>query len=277
MVELVTDPLAHGTTLRALIEIVLLGGVSGAIGCWVVLYEISYSAESLAHGLFPGLVGAALLGLPLRLGGAVGILIAAVLIAIASRLATDTADTAIAVVITSMFGLGVLMALSPDSPPGIQELLFGDLLGVSDRDLVIAATVAAAIGGVLWLMHDRLLAIGFDRGTGPAIVTSAATVNTLLLILVAATILIGVQGLGNLLVAAILVGPAATARLLTHRIAPMITVSITVALIAGIAGIYVSYYAKTAAGASIVGCLVLLYLAAAAWAAIPRRQPVATT
>ncbi len=277
MVELVTDPLAHGTTLRALIEIVLLGGVSGAIGCWVVLYEISYSAESLAHGLFPGLVGAALLGLPLRLGGAVGILIAAVLIAIASRLATDTADTAIAVVITSMFGLGVLMALSPDSPPGIQELLFGDLLGVSDRDLVIAATVAAAIGGVLWLMHDRLLAIGFDRGTGPAIGTSAATVNTLLLILVAATILIGVQGLGNLLVAAILVGPAATARLLTHRIAPMITVSITVALIAGIAGIYVSYYAKTAAGASIVGCLVLLYLAAAAWAAIPRRQPVATT
>ena len=277
MVELVTDPLAHGTTLRALIEIVLLGGVSGAIGCWVVLYEISYSAESLAHGLFPGLVGAALLGLPLRLGGAVGILIAAVLIAIASRLATDTADTAIAVVITSMFGLGVLMALSPDSPPGIQELLFGDLLGVSDRDLVIAATVAAAIGGVLWLMHDRLLAIGFDRGTGPAIGTSAATVNTLLLILVAATILIGVQGLGNLLVAAILVGPAATARLLTHRIAPMITVSITVALIAGIAGIYVSYYAKTAAGASIVGCLLLLYLAAAAWAAIPRRQPVATT
>ena len=277
MVELVTDPLAHGTTLRALVEIVLLGGVSGAIGCWVVLYEISYSAESLAHGLFPGLVGAALLGLPLLLGGAVGILIAAVLIAIASRLATDTADTAIAVVITSMFGLGVLMALSPDSPPGIQELLFGDLLGVSDRDLVIAATIAAAVGGALWLMHARLLAIGFDRGTGPAIGTSAATVNTLLLLLVAATILIGVQGLGNLLVAAILVGPAAAARLVTHRIAPMITASITIALIAGIAGIYVSYYAKTAAGASIAGCLVLLYLAAAIWAAFPRRQPVATT
>ena len=277
MVELVTDPLAHGTTMRALIEIVLLGGVSGAIGCWVVLYEISYSAESLAHGLFPGLVGAALLGLPLLLGGAVGILIAAVLIAIASRLATDTADTAIAVVITSMFGLGVLMALSPDSPPGIQELLFGDLLGVSDRDLVIAATIAAAVGGALWLMHARLLAIGFDRGTGPAIGTSAATVNTLLLLLVAATILIGVQGLGNLLVAAILVGPAAAARLVTHRIAPMITASIAFALIAGVAGIYVSYYAKTAAGASIVGCLVLLYLAAAAWAAFPRRQPVATT
>ncbi len=277
MIELVTDPLAHGTTVRALIEIVLLGGVSGAIGCWVVLYEISYSAESLAHGLFPGLVGAALLGLPLLLGGAVGILVAAVLIAIASRLATDTADTAIAVVITSMFGLGVLMALSPDSPPGIQELLFGDLLGVSDRDLLIAALIAAAVGGVLWLMHDRLLAIGFDRGTGPAIGTSAATVNTLLLLLVAATILIGVQGLGNLLVAAILVGPAAAARLLTHRIAPMITVSIAIALVAGVAGIYVSYYAKTAAGASVVGCLVLLYLAAAAWSAIPRRQPVATT
>lgn len=277
MVDLFTDPLAYGTTVRALLEIILLGTVSGAIGCWVVLYEISYSAESLAHGLFPGLVGAALLGLPLLLGGAIGILVAAVLVSVASRLATDTADTAIAVVITSLFGLGVLMALSPGSPPGIRELLFGDLLGVSDRDLMIAGLIGAVVLGFLWQFHDRLLAIGFDRGTGPQLGLSATKVNTLLLLLVAATILIGVQGLGNLLVAAILVGPAAAARLISTRILPMITVSILIALIAGVAGIYVSYYAKTAAGASVVGCLLILYLICAAFSAIPRRQPLSTS
>ena len=283
MIDWITDPLAYGTTVRALTEIVLLGTVGGVIGCWIVLYEISYSAESLAHGLFPGLVGAALLGLPLLLGGAVGILIAAALIAIASRSSTDTTDTAIAVVVTTLFGLGVLMALSPQSPPGIQELLFGDLLGVSDADLLAAALIGAAVLGVLWVMHDRLLAIGFDRGTGPKLGLSAAAVNAILLALVAATILIGVQGLGNLLVAAILVGPAAAARLLTTRIRPMIITSVLIALVSGVAGIYISFYAKTAAGASVVCVLVFIYLVAAVWSAIPRRgntssprQPVQT-
>ena len=274
MIEWVTEPLSHGTSLRALIEVIILGAVSGAIGCWVVLYEISYSAESLAHGLFPGLVAAALLGVPLLVGGAVGIIAAALLIAVASRFASDMADTAIAVVVTSLFGFGVLLALSPDSPPGIQELLFGDLLGATDTDLVVAAGIAAAVIALLWLFHDRLLAIGLDGGSGSAFGLSAGVITAMLLALVAVTILVGVQGLGNLLVAAVLVGPAATARLLTGRLRTMIIISVCVAVVAGIAGIYVSYYARTAAGASVAGCLVIAYLAAAAITAIPRGRPL---
>lgn len=271
MIEWLTEPLSHGTTLRAVIEIAILGAVSGAVGCWVILYEISYSAESLAHGLFPGLVGAALLGLPLLLGGAVGIIVAALLITIAGRIATDTADTAIAVVVTSLFGLGVLLALSPQSPPGIQELLFGDLLGTSDSDLLIAGGVALGVVGILWLFHDRILAIGFDGEFGRALGLSPGTVTALLLCLVAVTILVAVQGLGNLLVAAVLVGPAASARLLTNRFGSMVGLSAAIAVAAGVAGIYLSYYAKTAAGASVVACLVLAYLACAGLA-LPRRR-----
>ena len=135
MLDWVTDPLAFGATTRALIEILILGTVGAAVGCWVVLYRVSYSAESLAHGLFPGLVGAALLGLPILVGGAAGILVAALLIALVNRFATVDADTATAVVVTSLFGLGVLMARSPASPPGISELLFGDLLGTSSTEI----------------------------------------------------------------------------------------------------------------------------------------------
>lgn len=271
MIDSIFEPLSHGTTLRALIEITVLGVVSGAIGCWIVLYELSYSAESLAHGLFPGLVIAALIGAPLLLGGAIGVLVAALLVVLASRLTGESADTAIAVVITTLFGVGVLLALSPSSPPGIQELLFGDLLGATSGDIAIAVAVGAAVLGVLWVLHDRLLAIGFDSDSGGALGISVGALNVILLALVSLTILVAVQGLGNLLVAAILVGPAAAARLVTRRIRPMMIIAATVAVVAGIAGIYASYYLRTAAGASVVVALMFCYLIAASTSVVQGR------
>ena len=273
MIDWLTDPFTFGATTRALIEIAILGTVGGAVGCWVILYRVSYSAESLAHGLFPGLVGAALLGLPILLGGAVGIIVAALLIAVVNRFAGDDADTAIAVVVTSLFGLGVLMALSPESPPGVSELLFGDLLGTTSTEILVSAAITVPVLAVLWLLHSRLLAIGFDQGAGSALGISPGLMTALVLCLVAVTVLVGVQSLGNLLVAAILVGPAAAARLLTDRFKVMMGLSIGFALLAGVAGIYVSYHARIAAGAAVVGCLIVIYLLAAAASAIADRSP----
>ena len=273
MIDWLTDPFTFGATTRALIEIAILGTVGGAVGCWVILYRVSYSAESLAHGLFPGLVGAALLGLPILLGGAVGIIVAALLIAVVNRFAGDDADTAIAVVVTSLFGLGVLMALSPESPPGVAELLFGDLLGTTSTEILVSAAITIPVLAVLWLLHSRLLAIGFDQGAGSALGISPGLMTALVLCLVAVTVLVGVQSLGNLLVAAILVGPAAAARLLTDRFKVMMGLSIGFALLAGVAGIYVSYHARIAAGAAVVGCLIVIYLLAAAASAIADRSP----
>ena len=148
---------------RALAEIALIGLASGALGCWVVLYEFSYAAESLAHSIFPGLVIATLAGIPLLLGAAPAIAIAALAIALAGRVPGVSRDVAVAVVVTTMFGLGVLLALSPDSPPGIEGLLFGDILGPSDADLLSAAALAVLVAVALVLLHGRLLATGFDR------------------------------------------------------------------------------------------------------------------
>jgi ABC-type Mn2+/Zn2+ transport system permease subunit len=272
MPEFILDPLANGTTVRALSEITVLGIVSGAIGCWIVLYQLSYSAESLAHGLFPGLVIAALVGAPLLLGGAIGVLVAATLVVIATRLADESADTALAVVITALFGTGVLLALSPSSPPGIQELLFGDLLGVTFTDVAIAAAVGVAVLAALWLLHDRLLAVGFDRGSEQSLGVSVTTLNLILLGLVAVTILVAVQGLGNLLVAAILVGPAAAARQVTRRIGPMMAVAVAVAVASGVVGTYASYHLRTAAGASVVVAMLGLYLLAALAGSLRHRR-----
>ena len=271
------DPLTQGIMQRAFVEVVLLGAVGGALGCWVVFYGLSYGAESLAHGLFPGLVIAALTGIPVLVGGAGGLIVAALAIALAQRVPELGNDTAIAVVVTSLFGLGALLALSPSSPPGIQSLLFGDILAVSDLDLALAAGLAAVALVALRVLHGGLLVVGFDRQSARMLGADPRRADAALLVLVALAILVGVQGLGNLLVVAVLVAPAATARMLVHRILPMMWLAAGLAVAAGVAGLYLSYHAGTAAGASIAAALVAEYVLALAWTARSGRVFVPAT
>jgi ABC-type Mn2+/Zn2+ transport system permease subunit len=258
----VADPWTQSIMRHAFAEVVLLGVTGGALGCWIVFYSLSYSAESLAHALLPGLVIASLLGFPLLIGGAAGVLIAAIAVAVAGRTPEIGRDTAVAVVVTALFGLGVLLALSPAAPPGLQGLLFGDVLGVSDTDLVLAAALAVVVLAALRLLHGRLLIVGFDRPGAPGLGVSTLAVDVALLGLLAVALLVAVQGLGNLLVVAVLVAPAAAARTVARRLGSMMAFSAAIAVVAGTGGLYLSYYANTAAGASIAAILV------AAWAAL---------
>jgi len=254
------EPWSHAFMQRALLELVVIGIVGGVLGCWVVFYELSYSAESLAHALFPGLVVAALLGFPLVLGGALGVLVAAAAVAVFGRTPVIGRDTSVAVVITTLFGVGVVLALSPASPPGLDALLFGDLLGVRTSDLVVAAIVAGLVLGSLALLHRLLLAVGFDRSSARAIGAKPLLADLSLLALLAVAIVIGVQGLGNLLVLAVIVGPAAIARMLAQRLSTMMAIASLVAVTCGVGGLYLSYYADTAGGASVAAVMVGFYV-----------------
>jgi ABC-type Mn2+/Zn2+ transport system permease subunit len=266
------EPWQHGFMQRALLELVLIGAVAGVLGCWIVFYELSYSTESLAHALFPGLVAAALLGLPILAGAAGGLAVAAVGIALAGAIPTIGRDTAVAIVITSLFGLGVLLALTPSSPPGIQSILFGDPLAVSGSDLVTTGALCAVALGALAALHRPLLAVGFDRGAARALGVRSFNVELALIALIAAAILVSVQALGNLLVVAILVGPAATARLFTRRLRTMMAAGVAIAIAGSIGGLYLSYYGGLAAGASIALVLVGGFAAAMVLRAIPRSR-----
>jgi ABC-type Mn2+/Zn2+ transport system permease subunit len=259
VIRALADPWTEPIMRRAFLEVLLLGLAGGALGCWVVLYNLSYGAESLAHSLLPGLVVAALAGLPLLLGGAAGILVAALAVPVAARVPAIGRDTAVAVVVTTLFGLGVLLALSASTPPGLQGFLFGDILGVSDTDLLLAAGLAGLVVAALALLHGRLLVVGFDRMNARGLGVSALAVDAALLVLLALALLVAVQGLGNLLVVAVLIAPAAAARLLTRRMTTMMTASAAIAIVAGAGGLYLSYYAGTAAGASIAAILVAAY------------------
>ena len=264
MIDFITDPLGQEFIRRALLEVGLISLAGGALGCWVVFYGVSYAAESLSHALFPGLVIAALAGIPLLAGGIPGIAVAALAIALIGRVPGIGRDTAVAVVVTAFFGLGALLALSPDSPPGIQTLLFGDILAPSDSDLVISAILATIVVISLVALHWRLLAVAFDRSTARSVGASPALADAAVLVLLAAAVLVAAQGFGTLLAVAALVGPAATARVFTNRIPSMMLAASLLGIAAGIAGLYLSYYAGVAAGASIAGCIVAAYLVALA-------------
>src|SRR5207253_837406 len=121
--------------------------------------------------------------------------------------------------------------LTPSSPPGLDGLLFGDLLGVTRGDLAASGALAALCLGALAALHRPLLAIGFDRGSAPSLGARPLLVDLSLLALIAAAIVVGVQGLGNLLVLAVLIGPAATARLLARRVPRMMLVATVVAVV----------------------------------------------
>jgi ABC-type Mn2+/Zn2+ transport system permease subunit len=145
MVDTLLEPWREPILREALIEMILVGVACGALGVWIVLYGLSYSAESLAHAMFPGLAVAALLGVPLVLGGALGLALAGVAIALAARVRGIGADNAVAVVITTLFGVGALLALSPASPPALQGLLFGDVLATTTTHLLLAGGLSAAL------------------------------------------------------------------------------------------------------------------------------------
>jgi ABC-type Mn2+/Zn2+ transport system permease subunit len=264
------EPWQEPLVRRALLEVVLLAVAGGAVGAWVVLYGLSFGAESLAHGLLPGLVAATQLSLPLLAGAGAGILLAAAAVALVGRLHGVGGDTAVAVVVTTMFGAGALLALAPETPAGLGDLLFGDPLGVADADLAAAAALVAVVGLALWRLHGPLLAVGFDRAGAPALGVRPLAVDLALLALLGLVLLVAVRGLGNLLVVAVVVAPAATARLFARRMPALLGLSVAVGVLGAVAGLYLSFHAGTAAAASVAGTLVAAHLLALPLAAAVR-------
>jgi ABC-type Mn2+/Zn2+ transport system permease subunit len=262
MIEWLLEPLREPIVARSLAELALLGLISGTLGCWIVLAGRAYSAESLAHSMLPGLVGAALLGLPLVLGGAIGLAVGASLIALVGRIKVLGSEVAVSVVITSLFGAGVLLGLAPATPAGLNGILFGDLLAVGAGDIALAALYAAVVLVILFVLHEGLLATGFDRLNAKALGRSPAPLDLVLALLLAGATLVAVQALGNLLVVAMLIGPAASARLLTRRIGPMMLTAVAIAWVASLVGLYASYHAELAAGAAVTCALVLAFVVA---------------
>ena len=268
VLDAILEPLRSGIVRRGLAEVVLLGGLCGGLSFWVVSFRLGYPAESLAHGLLPGLVLASLAGAPLLLGGLGGVVVAAALVAVLAGDPRIETDAATAVVVTGLFGLGSLLALSPDAPTRLEELLFGDPVGVGDSDLLAAAALAVLGGALLAALHRPLCAVAFEPGATRSLGVRSELVRFALLLLLAVAVAVAVQGLGSLLVLAVLVAPAVAVRRSARGPGAALVAGAAVAALAGIVGIYGSHYLGTAAGATVA---LALCAAAGAGAALGPR------
>jgi len=249
---MLSDPI----TRRALFEVLILALALGPLGVWILLHRQAYAAESMSHGLLPGLVIAALAGAPLVLGAAGGALLAAVAIALAARDERVGADVGVAVAVSALLGIGAMLALSPEAPPRLEELLFGDLLGISTADLLAAGGLALATGAALAAAHRPLALTAFDREASPSLGATVGRWETALLVLLGVGTVAAAPGLGSLLLVALIIAPAAAALRVTRRLPPALAIAAIVAALAGVAGLALSYYAGLAAGASVALCAV---------------------
>jgi ABC-type Mn2+/Zn2+ transport system permease subunit len=263
--------LHSGLLQRALVEVVVLGAASGALGVWLLHLRHAYAAESLAHAMLPGLVLASLAGAPLLLGAGGGVAVAALLIALAARDTRVGPEVAVGVTVTTAFGLGAVLALAPSVPARLGELLFGDLLGASTGDLVAAGALAALVAGALAVGHRSLCAAVFDPVAAPSLGVRPQRVELALLALLAVATVAAVQGLGNLLVFALLIAPAAAALRVGTSVRSQIALAAAFGAGAGVVGLVASAQLDIAAGAAVALAAVALY----AVAAIARPSPAA--
>jgi ABC-type Mn2+/Zn2+ transport system permease subunit len=251
MIDALTEPFSQGLTQRALAEVLLLAAACGPLGVWVVLYRQSYTAESVAHAMLPGLVVASLAGAPLLGGAGAGALLAVACIWLAGRQRALGTDAAVGVTVTALFGLGALLALEPEVPARLGEILFGDLLSIDAGDLALTGGAAAIVVAALTALHRSLSLAAFDPATARALGVRPGMVEIAVLALVALAVVVASRALGNLLAIALIIAPALAAGRLTSRLVPSLLAAAAIAAGAGVAGLYASYYLDVAAGASV--------------------------
>ncbi len=249
---------------HALVAAVLIGTTCAALGTYVVLRRMAFIGDAIAHTSLPGVVLAYLYGVNLFLGALIAGLATAAGIGYLARRDAVREDTAIGVLFTGMFALGVLIISRTRSYRDFTNMLIGNLLGVGNADLICMALIAVGVLVTLWLFHKELQLTSVDPTYASVIGIRADRMRNLLLILLALAVVVGIQAVGVILVVGLLITPAAAASMLARTFGRMMALSIFFAVSASIAGLLESLEWNVAPGPAILitctGWFVVAYL-----------------
>jgi len=264
--ELLLEPLQYRFFLHGLAVSVLTGSLCGLLGVYIVLRQMSYIGHGLAHAVFGGAVASFLLHLNFYIGAGIWGMTAVVLIdKLATRREINT-DAAIGIITTASFAVGVaLMSRMRRFTQDFEAALFGNVLGVSTTDLAVISCVSVVTGLILIGLYKPLVFSTFEEHVAQVSGVPTRRVRLLFSCILALVILASMQVLGVTLVAAAVVIPAATARMLTQNFARMLGLSTALGGITAALGMYLSYYLDIASGASIVLLAALIFVGVLAW------------
>jgi ABC-type Mn2+/Zn2+ transport system permease subunit len=259
----IAAPLQFGFIQRGLAAAILIAIICAVIGAFVVLQELAFIGDALAHASFPGVVIAYLFKFNLELGGAIVGILTALGIGAITRRSTISQDTAIGVLFAGTFALGIVLLSTVKSyTKDLFGLLLGDVLAIQPSDLLVIAALGAIMLLIVLALYKELTLLTFDPIQAEVIGLPVGLLRELLLALMAVTIVISIQTVGIVLVVAMLVTPAATATLLVQRFPLVMLVGAIQGAIGVIAGIYLSFYLNIASGATIVLVLTSMFLLA---------------
>jgi ABC-type Mn2+/Zn2+ transport system permease subunit len=271
-----TEPLNYGFMRSGLLAAVLVGLTCATLGVYVVLRRMAFIGDALAHTVLPGLVVAYLNRFNLFAGAVIAGVLTALGIGWLSRRDSVREDTAIGILFTAMFALGILLISTTNSFRDFTHMLFGNVLGVTNDDLILIGLITALVLVTLAIFHKELELTSFDPIQARLIGLNADTIRYGLLLLLALTVVTAIQVVGVVLTSALLITPAAAAALLTDRLPRMMAISATIAVISGIVGLYLSYYLNVSSGAAIVlactACFGIAWLARATKQSITKRS-----
>ncbi len=257
---------------HAFLAIVIVGLVCGVIGTFVVLRGMAFVGDAFAHAVFPGIVIAFLLGASIFVGALVAAAVVSLGIGILSQSERIHEDTAIGVMFAGAFALGIALISSTSSyTRDLTSFLLGNILGVGRNDLLLTAAIAAVVLGALAVFRREMVLITFDRTLASSLGVHLWRYDQLFLILLALAIVTALQTVGNILVLAMLITPAAAARLIADRLPAMLALAAGIGVLSGISGLYLSYYWNVASGAAIV--LVATAVFFAVWTIVQLQQP----
>lgn len=271
---LLTEPFAFEFFRQGVLASFFVGALCGMLGVYIVLRRMSYIGHGLSHSVFGGAVVGYVASLNFYLAAGLWGFLSALAINATARRRRIGADAAIGIVTTASFAVGVaLISKTRSFTRNFEAALFGNILGVTPADLLVVVAVTLAVAAFIALFYKRLLFMTFDPDVAPIYGVNVGIVDSLFALAMAATIVASINVVGVTLIAATLVIPSTTARLLTDSFARMIVLSTIIGAVAGVLGMYVSYWLDISSGATIVLLEAGTFLVALIGTTLARRRP----
>ena len=277
--EALLDPFRPLFMQRALVEVLVLAVPAGLLGAWVVTRLLAFVTHSVGHATFPVLVIAVLAGWSLFASSLIAAVVLALGLAWLARTRELGGGVAVAIVLAASLALGAVL-VSDVSDPGLRAntLLFGSLLAIGWDEVLRTATVAVAAVACTLAFGRRMAAATFHEELATVDGLRVRVLDGGLMVLLAATVAVGIAAAGSLLVASLLLVPSATARFVTRRLVPLMLAGVAFAAFDGVAGLLVAFHLDAPPGAGIAAVaagVFALVAAASAWHARRSRQLVA--
>ncbi|GAB4236937.1 MAG: metal ABC transporter permease [Stanieria sp.] len=254
MLEALLEPLQYSFMQRSLVVAIIVGIICAVVGSYLMVQRLALLGDAISHSVLPGLAIAYLVGFNIFVGAFIAGIVSTICINIIRTRSNLKEDTAMGIVFSAFFALGITLitVIQKDNKIDLNHFLFGNILGVTFAEVIDTLIIAVIVVSVVCFLYKELLFYSFDRLGAQAVGLPVHLLDLGLMILIGLTIVASLKAVGVILVLALLITPAATAYLLVNRLHQVMFLGVVIAVSSSITGMYLSYFFNLPSGPAIV-------------------------